>query len=385
MKQDSIDTLLEQAAVLKKKLVEFGSKTSIMPHFQEMLWDMGAFPAALSEQDQIAYFDQFLFEWLLPNGDTVRHRMWKLQTKALSPAEREMLARWEDRVEGIFHIEKSDDDGAYCYNLVDGLHYRVYTNRGVKATADYFKKDSFVYAPIVPVEDFWMLSGSSRIFPKKQAQEVITLAQQLAQSNPKAAFRNPEKLHLAWERSAEMARAFQDCFGSDVVVITPRQLQETLTRFFTYYTHTFQGSDGKTVAQRLDKDSEELAVPSMDLADMEEVGIHSVGLYAHPRQGLCFLIEYATILEAFETPKRASRGHHRRMVMEYIDEPSAPAAALERLASQDVKRLSQMIANATKRPDFDWERDHAALLSAKPTEDYPQLFLIDTARFEEYL
>ncbi len=391
MKPDSIDSLLEQAASLKKKLVEFGRKPSIFPHFQEMLWNMSDdinFSTSLSQAEQIVHFDTFLFEWKLPNGDTVRNRLWKTQTKALSPEEREMLAGWEDRIEGVFHVENSDNNGAICYNIVDGLSYRIFSNVGASKTKLFFKKDSFIYMKIVPVKDIWVLSGHANPFPDGRAKQAIAIAQEIAQNKPELAFRDPNRLQATWRESENLARAFEECFSSDIVVVKPAELADIMLRFFDYHTNTFRGTDGKTVAERAGMTDAPIQAPPIDLLDMTEVGIRSVGLFAHPKQGLCFLIEYATILEAFEKPQKASRGHHRRLVLEYIEEPSAPAAALERLANEDVSRLSKMIGNAIKRPDFDWARDHVALLSPhKPVGDspaYPQMIIIDTSRFEKY-
>ena len=103
------ETLLEQGASLKQKLVAFGQTPRMLTQFEEMVLSMTEGVMELEDLPEDALsslLESFLFEWQLPpNGETPRERMLKTQVKTLSANERAILESWADRREGIFFVE----------------------------------------------------------------------------------------------------------------------------------------------------------------------------------------------------------------------------------------------------------------------------------------
>ena len=382
------EALLEQGATVKQKLVAFGQTPKMLAQFEEMVLSMTEGVMELDDLPEdalISLLESFLFEWQLPpHGETPRERLLKTQAKTLSPEEKAILESWADRREGIFFVEGVKEGVVTAYNLVDDITYDVVSNRGRDGVKP-FKPRTFFYSGLVPLGTYWMLSGEQRTYLKSEAQEALSNAQELMIADPVSAFRKPERLAAAREQAAELYQAFVECFHGDLIVVPPEELPEVLGRFFHHKTFVYKGKDGKTVAERVGE-TPDLPPPPENLEDAE---LTSVGLAVHPEQGLCLLPEYGTLLEAFETPAKAGRGYHRQIVQEYIEEPSAPRFALERLAQQDATRFSQMIQKAIGKKAFDWVRDGVALLETYKPGDaqsgFMSLAVIDTSRFEDLL
>ncbi len=382
------EALLEQGGSLKQKLVTFGQTPKMLAQFEEMVLSMTEGVMELDDLPEdalISLLESFLFEWQLPpQGETPRERMLKTQAKTLSPEEKAILASWADRREGIFFVEGVKEGIITAYNLVDDITYDVVSNHGRDGVKP-FKPRTFFYSGLVPLGTYWMLSGEQRTYHKSEAQEALSNAQELMIADPASAFRKPERLAAAREQAEEIYHAFLECFSSELIVVSPEELPETLGRFFHHKTFVYKGKDGKTVAERIGG-TPDLPPPPENLEDAE---LTSVGLAAHLEQGLCLLPEYGTLIEAFETPAKAGRGYHKQIVQEYIEEPSVPRFALERLAQQDTARFSQMIQKALGKKTFDWTRDGAALLDTYKPDDnqggFMSLVVIDTSRFENLL
>jgi hypothetical protein len=306
------------------------------------------------------FFDHFLLQHRLPDGRTLIEHFVAAHPK-LPERERAMLLGWQDVVEGIFAVQRREQDAIVVVNLIDELTYRVRSNMGPDALAP-MRPGSFLITRLVPVGDEWLLSGYSHLLPASQRGDAVAIAEKLALQRPALAFRNPRKLERAWELQRQERQDFIAFFGSDLVVIPGRELQERLEAYHHFRMYDLRDARGRSAADRTE---EEYGVvpktPDMEL-DTDLVERETVGVIFDEVEGFNLFPDFGAVEETFAMPRLASDRQHREAVLGYLESPGISPLPLSRLAERNPEHASQVFRQVLEQPDFDWERDGEALL-----------------------
>lgn len=352
--------LVARSGDLKRELVAFGQSRRFARHLDDAIWRQVDETGSDSKGDVINAVDRFILQHQLPDGRTVLD-IFVRQHPNLSEEERALLLGWRDVVEGTFEVERRDGDAVVATNLVDDLTYRPRSNVG-PAIFERTPPGSFIMSRAVPLGDEWMLSGSTSLYPADARDEVYRATAQASLHAPRQVFRNPEKLAQGWERQGREREQFMDFFGSDLVVLPGQQVEDRLRAFRRYQTHAHRDAEGKTDADRTrERYGTEPAEIDFSLPPAL-LRADTVGMVYDAVDGLNFWPDYGLLEEAFANPDLVAGGPHRRIAVNYLDEPSLSPLALRRLAERDPDRASRVFAQVLKRPKFAWERDGDTLL-----------------------
>jgi hypothetical protein len=306
------------------------------------------------------FLDEFLLQYRFPDGRTVIDHFLEKHPK-LPVAERAMLQGWKNSVEGVFQIERRQGDALVAVNLIDELTYRIYSNMG-PGVFSRMPAGSFLVTRVVPVEDEWVLSGYSRVWPASERTGAYRLAAQLATLRPSLSFRNPRKLEQAWELQRADRSEFVGFFGSDMVVIPGRELKERLRAYAHSKQHELHDAQGRSAAEREQQESGR--TPSRLMPQLPEgfYEMATVGAIYDEVEGLSFFPEFGLVEETFARPELAAEPAHRKAVLEYLHNPDIGPLPLRRLGERDPVHADRVFRTILRQPGFSWERDGEALL-----------------------
>ena len=341
--------LLRRAGDLKGELVAFSQQRRYDRAASSFLAEFGDGLEDADEQRWMLLWDCFVLEHRLADGRTVLEQFVDARPD-LPEAEREMLLRWGDVVQGPFEVQRKDGPALVVEGLVDDLTYRVRSNMG-PAVFRQMPRRSFIIARLVPVGDEWMLSGPVQVLRARERDVAYQLALDMSLRTPEAVFRNPDKVALAWEHQRADRARFVEFFGTDLLVMPGEQVQKRVDDYYTFCRDAILGRQPADVPPAVSMSL------SPDLTDAE-----TVALIYDETDGLGFYAEFGLVEEAFANPDLLRRRRWRELTLSYIEDDSVEPMVLRRLAERDPDRASVVFRRLLKRPRFDWDRDGEELL-----------------------
>jgi hypothetical protein len=343
---DQVRVLLERSAALKRELATFARQ----PRFDEYLAPLllqaagPSGPEGLTQAQFVSALDAFIMLHRFEDGSGVIDRFMQAR-QDLDPQDKEMLLRWKDPVDGVFEIVRTEDGASTLVNLVDELKYRAYASAS-RSLADIGLGIAFVAGRLVPLDDeSWVVSGAVQAFTAQMGQQVAAAVMQLTAQYPWLMFRNPEKVKLGWEMMRQDRAAFIEFFGSDEVVLPPKQAQERMNAY-----HHWRGEQGAEGADQ----AFELPEPYFEH--------DTVGLMYDETDGLLFLPGYGTLRELFQNPELAADPWYANALLGYLDSDSIKPAPLLRLAAAYPANTDILYAKVLGKPFFTWTVKGDALL-----------------------
>ncbi len=343
--------LLRRALDLKRELVEFGQGQRFVKEMvREVRRNFGEPAVVESEADAILFTDWFILEHLLHDGRTIVDKFVK-EHRELSDSDKRMLLGWKRVVEGTFEVEGSEDGGLLLRDLVDDCRYLAKSNQGTEALAE-IRPGSFAIGRLVPLEDFWMVSGSMGVLPSSEKDRLYRLAYKNRLSNPTAVFeRNPAKLRQAWELQAEYREAFIAYFGGDLVITDGASFARKWTEFHHHWTSVRMGKDGSTPAERSVRMGSTPGVPNIELP-AGFVAADTVGAIFDEKEGINFYTNFALFLEAFERPELAQDREHREALWGYLKSASVSTLPFRRVAEMFPANCESVLGGLVGNPRF---------------------------------
>ncbi len=348
------DAVLDRAAELKHMLVEYSEQPRYDRVWHEVL-DRHANPDMLWDEHRImALWDYLVLEHRLANGRTVVEQFVDAHPE-LSDQERAMLLGWRDVVQGPFEVQRRDGPALITHNLVDELTYRLRANAGPSVFRG-VSRGSFLIARVVAVGDEWMLSGPTSVLRPRDRATAYQLAAEMSMRTPQAAYRNPDKLAMAWQHQQRHRENFIQCFGSDLVVVPGHEAAQQLDKFWAYCRDNVTASDPPGGS-----DGGASSLPPTELP-AEMVESETVALIFDREDGLGHYADYGLVQDAFANPDLLRRRRHRETVLSYLHDDSVPPTVLQRLAEQDTDKASVVFRRLLKRPQFNWRTDGEELL-----------------------
>lgn len=352
--------LIERSGDLKAALVSFGQARRFARHLDKALDQYLAGLLTVADADITNALDRFLLQYRLPDGRTVVE-VFVEEHIDLSAEERTLLLGWRDAVEGLFHVDARDGDALVMTNLIDDLTYRAYSNLGPAALTR-MKKGSFLATRLVPIEDAWLLSGITNIYRAEHRDDVYRAAAEAALKHPELVFRNPEMLAQAWEMQRKERQIFVDFFGTDLVVVPGREVEERMRAYMRFRMHDVRDDEGKSASDRAREayggESREINFGlGANLTEADTVGV----LYDET-EGMLFFRNFGVVEEAFADPDAMTDRRHTDAVLNYLRDDTILPVVIRRLADRNPERASRLFARLLNRPGFSWDHDGETLL-----------------------
>jgi hypothetical protein len=348
METVTVDPLLERCAELKGQLVDFALSDRFDMELQERVMD--EFPDGVVD-DELTFaliLDGFVHGHWLTGGISLIETFVDGRPD-LPDEDRAIVLGWRDSAQGVYEIvEMAGDDGFVALNHIDELTYHVRSNMGADGISE-LSPGMVVIGRIVPVSDFWMISGPLTSFAADQAGTVLAGVPQLQASNPEAVFRNPDKLAQARRMQAEQRADFIAVYGADTVVVPGSRVREVL---IAAYRHTYERNGS------LDGPWTE---PDLDLPGWWTEA-ESVGLIYDELDGPGFYVDYALLVELFGDPALLIRRKYRETLSEYLRNEDISPVPIARLCAENPDNASRLFAKLLKNPRFSWDRDGEAVL-----------------------
>ncbi|MDP2935005.1 MAG: hypothetical protein Q8O86_00775, partial [Dehalococcoidia bacterium] len=217
-----------------------------------------------NEAEGTRFMDWFILEHVLGDGKTILDKFVR-ENGGLSPLDKDMLLRWKEVVEGLFEVEERKGDRLVLRDLVDDCRYVAKSNIGPWTLSE-ATPGCFMATRLVPLEDYWMLSGTSEVYPSSERGVLYELAYEYRMKNPSAVFKcNEAKLKQAWDLQAEYRADFIAFFGNDLVVLERASLAQKWSDYHRYRNFAKKGEkDGLTPAERARQLGATPSLPKID-------------------------------------------------------------------------------------------------------------------------
>jgi hypothetical protein len=358
----SIDDLIDRAGDLKGELVTFAQSSRFARRLDALLFDAADHHGHLDEGTAVLTIDHFALQYRLPGGRTVVEQFVAQRRPPLSDDEQKMMLGWRDVVEGCFEVRRGDGDAVELHNLLDDLVYRVYSNMGRRALSR-LRRGMLVMCRIVPVHPAtgaWLVSGHIAAFGKSARRQIAQVAAQQITAHPELLRRNPAMLRRAWEVQAEHRADFIAQVGSDLVVLAPHEVQETMREHYRRLRRKAAANLTGKAAKRAvttGPTPEEIGRLPDDLLSAD-----SVAMIYDEIEGLNYYRDFGRLDALFADPALVRDRTNLAQLREYLHDESVSPLAIRRLVQRHPEGADPVFRTLLRKPGFSWSRDGENLL-----------------------
>lgn len=353
----SLSDLLTRAGDLKGELVRFAQSPRHQRRLRDQLAEAADRHGTLDEEVLISIIDRFALQHRLPDGRTVVEQFVTRHRPPLPDDDRDMLLGWRDVVEGCFEVRSNDGDSVLLHNLIDDLVYTVHSNVGAAAFRG-LRRRMLTICRIVPLHpscEDWLVSGHLAVYERSAGHELARIAAEQVMTRPELLARNPELLRRAWEVQAEHRAEFVAGFGSDLLVLAPREADAALRRHFRRM---------QEKAAPATTDGSDVGLPE-DLLDAD-----SVAIVFDEVEGLTFYRDFGHLDALFADPGPAPDRDALARLREYLGDDSVSPLAIRRLVQRHPDNADAVFRALLRKPGFTWASDGEALLRRRKKSFY---------------
>jgi hypothetical protein len=354
----NVERVARRCSALKRRLVEFTCNRfgdDISSRFG-------------SDRAPEMVIDDFIHTTRLTDG---RHllELFVDENDDLSSDEAALVMGWQDCFLGVFRVEKAGRHLHEATNLVDDLPYMLLATGTDPKLRSLLRAGAFIASRVVPVKDWWMLSGVQQTLGADHSLMAHGMAAHLAMNSPRLFFRNPRNLERAREQERGRHERFIKQFGDAWLIGAPVEIEEQWRQFMT-----------PTAPQGKERDSSfEIEPLPPEIREAE-----TVGMISPPEEGIIFLRDFDVFLAALENPKLARSGKTREVLLGYLEEGSCSPSIFPLAAQLRQEQLDAMMSELLEMQEFSWLRDGEALLRARnpeylDTHQYPSTLPMNQA------
>ncbi|MGL5811488.1 MAG: hypothetical protein ACRCYQ_16225 [Nocardioides sp.] len=313
---------------------------------------------------EVAAIEKLLFGFRYDDGTTVVDRF--VRRSGLSEDERAMARGFLDGVDSFFEVLADTPAGAAVVTVrccLSDLEHVVAPTLAAGMPA--LPRGSFLAGRMNPVAgtDLWTTSGTQEVLPASSRADIADLVKTMALEAPWLTHRNPDKHRRATEQAAAIHERFVARHGSELVLVTGKDLAECYADAITPPGERDEeaAAAGRAMARRSIEESE--------LADADHVLVN-----CHPVAGLGFYQDFVGVARALESGGDPDPDD-LELLRGYLDDPGVPSWLLRRVVADRLPASEAALAGALARPDFSWSRDGERLLASTPGDHEPTLTL----------
>ncbi|MBW2136624.1 MAG: hypothetical protein JRH06_03605 [Deltaproteobacteria bacterium] len=335
---------------IKAALIAFSQRPEFREDFEEALAKRFGKPERPdSDHEWVTFQDWFVLEYELEKGETVATRFVEYYSDFMSDDVRRLVLGWGSPIEGLFEVKGRKNNGFLMKNLVNEREYYVFPTASM--TSFDVKAGDFLSARIVPAKGFHIFSGSTNIIEsdgsEAQRAKIYETAIDIQMRYPAQAFKdNEEKLKKSRESVRRQYEDFVNCFGSDEVFGTGREILNEYQRFLDYV--IFRKKDPETglpIATAYEKKTGRPYRPITVGLPEAVLNSQDVGMLCDPVEGISFLIQYRHFIDVFQHPERhIGKEETKDLVLDYLESDSISDVPFRRVAKKFPGNFSRVIA-----------------------------------------
>lgn len=373
--------LVERSADVKRRLVEFAQGPRYARRLDALLYDAADDGGGITEADAVGIVDRFALQYRPAGGGTVLEQFAARHGAELAEDERAMLLGWRTVVEGVFEVRGHDGDTVLLHNLLDDLLYRTRSNAGPRALSG-LRRGGFAAARVVPVHPAsqeWLVTGLlSGYRPSDGPWLARTLLQEI-HTSPDLVLRNPRLAERSWRLQHENRAAFVERFGTDLLVLPPREAARELGAF-----HRGLQDEALKALPAPRRPRERKRGP--DLSDEaflpeELLAAETVGVHFDEVEGLGCYAEFGAVRELFADAAPTPDRERLALLRTYLNDDSVGPAAVRRLAADHPDTRDAVFRALLRKPAFTWDADGERLLRRRKKrhfarEPYPTVLAV---------
>lgn len=359
---------LKRAGELKEDLEKFVTSGNLKEDYEEQKKLFSEFSDMVEgEHESHSFLDWFLYEWADEYGEGVIEQ-YVDSHEDLSAEDEEMMLDWIDSVHSIFEVKSIKANTISLKDLDSNERFMVVTSDNTSEKP--FGKGQFISARILPLGEKFIFAGVQFVLPdRKTAMEAIEMRRALEEME--------DEDESMMEAQQQQREAFIELFGKDEVSIAARQLPSTIGRFQRYLFFERKDSEtGMTAAEVFaDEFGEELKLPELPVVPNELAAAGEITLLCDEFEGILILPEYQQFKRVFASQNPDEDvPDWRDLVWNYVEEPSIPIVAFERVAETHPQEVEKIMRVVLDDADFSIEHLYAALLHYKePAEGFENM------------
>lgn len=360
-KESPISEKLQRAEELKGELIAFATTGHLKEDYQqqrELFFELGE---SEGEHESQSLLEWFLYDWVDDYGEGVIDHFVDSRDD-LSEEDEAMLLEWMASLNSVFEIKSVKNA---CVSLQDLDSGEVFPVTFLSPSKDLpFDSGQFLAARLLPFGERFIFAGAQFVMPNREAaMEILEMRRSLEELD------SPFALESAQQEQRE---AFVEVFGSDEIHIAAKQIPSMIGRFQRYLLLERRDAEtGKTAAQLYEEEfGRELKLPEIPPIPKEFSEIGEVTILCDEFDGIVLLPEYQKFKRVFQSANPDKDvPDWKELVWDYIEDPSIPIVAFERVAETHPKQLEKAMRVLLEDETFSIEHLYAALLHYKEPVD----------------
>ncbi|MBD2327991.1 hypothetical protein [Alkalinema sp. FACHB-956] len=310
---------------------------------------------------------------------------------ALSPAEQQLIRSWTQAIVSLFEITEVLGEGYYqLQNWLTQRSYRVHLGHVASEIQARLQPQEICLVQIAPFQgDRWMALTQPVLLGRLGKPKLAVAIGNFRQCYRRYLYSDaPDLLEESWRSVEKQYHASQAFFGSSIVTLPGRQLNQRLKAFQdTLSDQQLQNAqvNAEEILENAIADAEDtltetenrqlnsakaskMVIPPMELPPTLQQA-EAVTMLTHPRWGQCFLTSYASLEQYLQSGKGYSIEQAVQAFRKLLNDPAVPVFVFQHLAALYPVAVETLVQQTLEQPDFTLARLNDQLYAmGKPLE-----------------
>ncbi|MGI0494973.1 hypothetical protein ACN4EG_24575 [Alkalinema pantanalense CENA528] len=292
----------------------------------------------------------------------------------LSSAEQQLLRSWPQAIVSLFEITAVLEDGYYqLQNWLTQRSYSVHLGHTSPEIQTRLQPQEICLVQIAPLEgDRWMALTKPVLLGRLGKPKLAVAIGNFRQCYRRYLYSDaPDLLEESWRSVEQQYHASQEFFGSAIVTLPGRQLNQRLKTFQDHLSDQ-QLQKAQVNADEILEDAisdaedtltetenqqlktakaSKMVIPPMELPPNLQQA-EEVTMLTHPRWGQCFLASYASLERYLASGKGYSIEQATQALRKLFHDPGGPVFIFHHLAEQYPTALETLVQQTLAQPNF---------------------------------
>lgn len=292
----------------------------------------------------------------------------------LSPMEQQLIRGWTDAIVSLFEITEVLENGDYqLCNWLTQRSYQVHLGHVSPEIQARLQPQEICLVQIAPfTSDRWMVLTKPVLLGRLGKPKLAVAIGNFRQCYRRYLYSDaPDLLEESWRSVEQQYHASQEFFGSAIVTLPGRQLNQRLKAFQDHLSDQ-QLQKAQVSADEIVEDAisdaedtltetenqqlktakaSKMVIPPMELPPNLQQA-EEVTMLTHPRWGQCFLASYAPLERYLQSGKGYSIEQATQSLKKLLNDPAVPVFVFHHLAEKYPSALQALFQQTLEQPSF---------------------------------